>query len=226
MIKNINEPVIVALNHNNYIETLIIAALLVFLRNSAKIHFVVDWMFQYVPVVGWLISHIDPVYAYSKPGKYKFMEKRKCEEKGMVIERCLSLLALGHSIGIFPEGTRNANPKRLKKAKTGIGHLVMKSGVRVVPIGLCYSNIRRKKRISNIDRVKIRIGDPIDFSEELALKHAETECRFLRENEKNIITRYLRNKITYRIMKMISDLSGKEYPYREEAPPSSLRRII
>ncbi len=159
-------PFIVACNHNNALESLLVPATLVFLQQGEKISFVTDWMFGKVPFLGPLIELNDPVYVYGKRSTWRRLEmKRPPVSPYSVIEECSRMLCEGRSIGIFPEGTRNPDPERLLKGRAGIGHMALQNGVSVLPVGIDYSLRQRKGRIPVIGKTLLRIGAPMHFPE-------------------------------------------------------------
>jgi 1-acyl-sn-glycerol-3-phosphate acyltransferase len=123
-----SSPCIYAFNHNNAFESLFVPALLIWLLGSWRVSFVIDWMFGQLPVVGWLMQRIEPVYVWHKRSTVPFLERRRVKAASSSSrDECIRRLDAGASIGIFPEGTRNADPFRLLKAKPGIGYIALES---------------------------------------------------------------------------------------------------
>lgn len=89
-------------------------------------------------------------------------------EKGDIaaLKRAIQLLKEGHCLGLFPEGTRTLDGN-LQTAKGGIGFLIAKAGVPVVPTyvaGTFAAYPRGAKRIGR-DPIRILYGRPILPSE-------------------------------------------------------------
>lgn len=73
-------------------------------------------------------------------------------------------LKQGNAIGIFPEGTRSSNGK-IQEPKDGVGYILLKMNVPVVPIGLVgfYDAWSRHRRFPKIAKCSVNIGKPIYF---------------------------------------------------------------
>lgn len=113
------------------------------------------------------------------------------------IQTGLRVLAAGHVLGIYPEGTRSPDG-RLYRGKTGVARLAIESGAPVVPCamintfefqpsGTLWPNVRI--------RPGVRFGEPLEFSR---YRGHETDGHLLRT-------------ITDEIMQAIAKLSGQEY---------------
>jgi 1-acyl-sn-glycerol-3-phosphate acyltransferase len=74
-------------------------------------------------------------------------------------------LRQGDAIGIFPEGTRSHDGK-IQKAKDGVGFILLKMNVPVVPVGLIgfYDAWSRHKRLPKIAKCSVNIGRSINFN--------------------------------------------------------------
>jgi len=73
------------------------------------------------------------------------------------LKNTLSLLKKGESIALFPEGTRNGLAKG-ESVKGGAAFFAIKSGVRVVPVGI-------SGELKPFRKTVITYGKPLDFSE-------------------------------------------------------------
>ena len=83
----------------------------------------------------------------------------KRDEKDIsALKEALKTLKSGNCIGIFPEGTRNGFEKNDGEIKNGTAYMALKTGAKVVPIGL----VGKAKPFS---KNAIIYGKPIDFSE-------------------------------------------------------------
>ena len=81
----------------------------------------------------------------------------KRDEKDIsALKQTLSLLKKGDSIALFPEGTRNGMAKG-ESVKDGAAFFTIKSGVKVVPVGISGELKPFKKTI-------VTYGKPLDFS--------------------------------------------------------------
>lgn len=105
------------------------------------------------------------------------------------------IIAEGHLMGIYPEGTRSPDGK-LYKGKTGAARLALAAGVPVIPIAMVNSEMFRGPfGIPWMRRPGVRIGRPLDFS---------------RYNDQASNGRVLR-WVTDEIMAAIQELSGQTY---------------
>lgn len=106
------------------------------------------------------------------------------------------VIAEGRLFGIFPEGTRTPDG-RLYRGKTGVARMALETKVPVVPcatIGL-FEIAPPGARIPKVNRVEVRVGEPLDFS-----RYAG------QENDLGVL-----RSITDEIMQAIQKLSGQEY---------------
>ena len=83
----------------------------------------------------------------------------KRDEKDIsALKEAIKTLKSGNCIGIFPEGTRNGFEKNNGEIKNGTAYMALKTGAKVVPIGITG---KAKPFTKNY----IIYGKPIDFSE-------------------------------------------------------------
>lgn len=89
-------------------------------------------------------------------------------EKGDVsaLKKALAVLKAGDCLGFFPEGTRSADGE-IKPAKAGVGFLVAKAGVPVVPayIDGSYKAFPRHHRWIRPVKIRVFLGAPIQPAE-------------------------------------------------------------
>ena len=109
----------------------------------------------------------------------------------------LRVLANGHVLGIYPEGTRTPDG-RLYRGKTGVARLALEARAPVIPCAMVGTfefqppgKIRPRLNI----RPGVRFGTPLDFS------------RYYGLEEDRLVLRAITDEIMYAIMK----LSGQEY---------------
>jgi 1-acyl-sn-glycerol-3-phosphate acyltransferase len=112
------------------------------------------------------------------------------------IETGLRVLREGHVFGIYPEGTRSPDG-RLYRGKTGVARLALESGAPVVPVVMLNADKIQPigKVLPRIMRVRIRFGEPLDFS------------RYAGMSGDRFIERAVTDEIMYELMQ----LSGREY---------------
>jgi 1-acyl-sn-glycerol-3-phosphate acyltransferase len=108
----------------------------------------------------------------------------------------MDILNEGGVLGIYPEGTRSPDG-RLYRGKTGVAKLVLATGVPVIPVAMIGTDKVQPigRRIPNIRRVGIIIGEPLDFSRYEGLED----------------DRFVQRSVTDEIMYELMRLSGQEY---------------
>lgn len=102
----------------------------------------------------------------------------------------------GALLGIYPEGTRSPDG-RLYRGKLGVARLALKLQVPVIPVAMIGTDKVQPigKKVPNIRRVGVIIGEPLTF----AAYYGNAEDRFAQ--------RAVTDEIMYQIMR----LSGQEY---------------
>lgn len=109
----------------------------------------------------------------------------------------LRVLAGGHLLGIYPEGTRSPDG-RLHRGKTGVARLALESGAIVIPVVMVGTDVIQPtgRRIPRFrPRPGIRFGTPLDFS------------RYEGMAGDRFVERSMTDEIMYELMRM----SGREY---------------
>ena len=194
-------PAIFALNHNNSLEAVLVPATLMWLRKGSPVSFLADWMYLHVPMVGWLLRQSGVIPVYGKPARWRLREEhRLARRKDSVLDACLDRLAAGTSVGIFPEGSRNPDPRRLLRGRSGLGELVLQSSSPVLPIGIHYPAARRLGRAPWLGRTRLRPGEPMLFSAERQAADGNLGPR-----ERSLLAR----RVVGRVMTELAVLSGK-----------------
>jgi 1-acyl-sn-glycerol-3-phosphate acyltransferase len=214
------DPAIFAFNHNSSFETILVPTALIYLRDGRRLGFVVDWMFGRLPLVGWVIRQTDPIYVYNKPSTLPFLNQiRAGQTRGNVTDACIKRLEEGASIGIFPEGTRNPDPCRLLRGRSGIGHIALRAGVPVVPIGIDFPARLRLGRNPHLGKIVLRIGRPLHFITENTVFNQISGDPTLSEQSLKQLSLYMDRRITHRVMEELAILSGKSYPFTAPVLP-------
>jgi 1-acyl-sn-glycerol-3-phosphate acyltransferase len=108
----------------------------------------------------------------------------------------LRILREGRLFGIYPEGTRSPDG-RLYRGKTGVARLALDSGAPVIPVVMLNSDEIQPlgTKLPRVKRVKIRFGQPIDFSRYAGMAG----------------DRFIERAVTDEIMYELMELSGREY---------------
>lgn len=155
-----NDPFIVVLNHSQKLEALYLPGVLMHLREGKVIHFLADWNFCLVPGV-WFFYHFGQAIPIArKPAKPRFLNAFKplfvSREPGL--SRARRALEARRSIGIFPEGTTNRDPKTLLQGNRGAAQLSMQTQSPILPIGVCFPFHNSASPIPECIPMSLRVG--------------------------------------------------------------------
>jgi len=134
-------------------------------------------------------------FEYSKTIVVDYWDINSVEDMYKTVERYMQE---GKIVGILPEGTRSSNGK-LRKAQGGLGNIVFRQKVPVVPVGLLgfYETWPNNKKFPKLrSKCTVKIGEPICFD--------TTDCKSRRAKER---------EITDTVMHKIAELTGQEYKY-------------
>ncbi|WCJ58497.1 lysophospholipid acyltransferase family protein [Fontisphaera persica] len=139
-------PCIVAANHASYFDPFCLGAEvrreLYFLARSSAFRFPLSFLLPRVNAV--------PV------------DRDGGGMKGLL--QIMDILAQGHAITLFPEGTRSPDGQ-LQRARPGIGLIVIKSGAPVVPVRIfgSYEAWNRHMKLPRPRRLQVKYGQPLNF---------------------------------------------------------------
>jgi 1-acyl-sn-glycerol-3-phosphate acyltransferase len=106
----------------------------------------------------------------------------------------LRILREGKLLGIYPEGTRSPDG-RLFRGKTGVARMALETSSPVVPVAMVYGTRRLPVLGIKLLKVRVRFGEPLDFSRYESLAG----------------DRFVERSITDEIMYEIMTLSAQEY---------------
>jgi 1-acyl-sn-glycerol-3-phosphate acyltransferase len=156
-------PLIVAANHNQWTEAVLLPAVLAFLRHGHRVRFLADWNPALFPPVALIYRAGRVITLTRKPAKPAFLNvfKPLFVSKVSGFERARLALAEGESVGVFPEGTTNRHRDRLLKGYSGAAWLSLVTGVPVVPAGLVYPTVAAGGRVRERDPMAVRFGAPL-----------------------------------------------------------------
>lgn len=162
------ESFIIVANHRSFFDLYAVISDLVKGGLSQRIAFPVRSNFFYDHPLGLLVNGSMSFLAMYPP---VFRDAKKAPLNVLTLDELAWLLRQGgHMVGFHPEGTRNmGDPYALLPARTGIGRLVHKARVKVVPVfinGLIPSDPMAQIK-GNFDgtgtKVHAVFGAPIDF---------------------------------------------------------------
>lgn len=151
-------PIIIALNHKDYIDGIVFVAALPFKTKLLPIRSLVWYKIYYLPILHFLlkISGNMPI-AKSKDGN---MEE--------ALKTPLKILKKNGVVVIFPEGGM-VKKEELGEGKRGVSYLALKANVQILPVslrgtlGASFKNLFLGK-----SRVTVSIGKPFYLSESLS----------------------------------------------------------
>ncbi len=126
----------------------------------------------------------------------------------------LRVLAAGHILGIYPEGTRTPDG-RLFRGKTGVARLALEARAPVVPCAMIGGfEFQPPGKIAPRLRIRpgVRFGRPLDFS------------RYYGLESDRIVLRAVTDEIIYEIMKLSGQEYVDEYAQRLKSRSQSARR--
>lgn len=95
------------------------------------------------------------------------------------LKESLQTLKNGDCIALFPEGTRNGLEKG-EKVKDGAAFFTVRTGAKVIPVGISGG-------IKKFEKVTIKYGKPLDFSQYKNSKDKEVLDKITEEIMNNII---------------------------------------
>ncbi|MEQ6118486.1 1-acyl-sn-glycerol-3-phosphate acyltransferase [Reichenbachiella sp. MALMAid0571] len=182
-------PLIIVVNHpNTFMDPLIVAALfrqqVGFLGNaSIFVNKIVNAVFRYFNVI--------PVY------RQKDVESNEPIDNENAFRACTEYLTNGNTLMIFPEGS-SYHELKLRKIKTGTARIALtteeqndfKLGLKILPVGLYYSNPSRfrSKIHINVDQV-FEVSEFQDIYEQDKIKGVQELTERIRKVlAENVIT--------------------------------------
>lgn len=133
-------PLLFCGNHRTYLDPPLITV-----TAGRKMSFMAKEELKKSPLMRFLCFAFDGIWV-----------KRDSKDIGP-LKTAMKLLKNGGCIGIFPEGTRNGMEKNEGKLKNGAAYMALKTGAKIVPIGIQGP---AKPFTKNV----IIYGEPLDFS--------------------------------------------------------------
>jgi len=142
---------IIASNHRSHLDPLVLNTI-----SPRPILFMAKKELFNIPVLGWIIR---------KAGAIPVNRNKRDIN---ALKKSIELLKSGECIGIFPEGTR-AKPKSFRKPQSGVGLLVSRTDVPVIPVRIEGTDdiFPVGSKIPKLFRseIYIKIGKPLQFEE-------------------------------------------------------------
>lgn len=142
--------VLVASNHVSFLDPPIVG---VSFREAVH-YFARKTLFDH-PVTGFLFPRINAIP----------VDQAKPELS--VLKKIIQLLVDGEKVVIFPEGERSPNGQIKREAQPGVGMIVSKAKVPVLPVRIFGAEkaLPRGAKWVRPCRVTVVVGEPIDFTE-------------------------------------------------------------
>jgi len=137
-------------NHVSYIDPPALGA-----GATRPVHFMAKEPLFRVPVLGWLIARVGA-----------FPVRQHTADRA-ALRKAVELLHSGEVVGIFPEGTRNPNPRELMPPEPGVGMIALKSRAVIVPVALVNTDklLPPHSVFLRFSRIKVVYGKPVDLSD-------------------------------------------------------------
>jgi 1-acyl-sn-glycerol-3-phosphate acyltransferase len=143
----LNEPVLYVGNHQCNMDIP-----LLFSTAPQCMAFVAKKEMEKIPLLGYWMREQGCV----------FIDRENARSSLKAINQAIGNLKLGHSMAIFPEGTRSKGPQ-VGVFKSGSLRIAMKSGVKVIPVSIKDSyKLTRKTGKSIPTKVSLHYSEPID----------------------------------------------------------------
>ena len=166
-------PAIIASNHQSYLDPPALAN-----ASPEKVVFLARRSLAKGPILKWLYRNMNTILLSPE------------EPELSVFKRVLQRLGQGEKVVIFPEGTRSPDGQ-LQPGRTGLGFLVTKAGVPVVPTYI-YGTFRAYPPGRGLvlpTKVMVAFGEPISFSDEMDGKSKKEHYSHITETVMSEIAR-------------------------------------
>ena len=140
------------------------------------------------------------------------IDRSSAKAANPAIDTALRLLAEGHVVGMYPEGTRSPDG-RLYKGRTGVARIALAARCPVVPCAISGTErvqptgakIPRPAR-GHHGRIRVEFGAPLDFS-----RYTGPDGKAWRQLEGTEAERAVLRAVTDEIMHALMRMTGLEY---------------
>lgn len=158
-----HDPFILALNHSERAEAVLLPAFLAWCRHGRHIHFLADWNFLLIPGIGSLMRRAETIPVCRKPARPRvltYLRPFVMRGRPHGLEGARHHLVRGESIGVFPEGTVNPEGTTLLAGCHGAARLALETGASVIPAGVRYMPSATRSP-SWLRPMSITVGEPL-----------------------------------------------------------------
>ncbi len=158
-----HDPFILALNHSTKLEALFLPAFLLHARGGKALHFIADWNLKLIPGLACVYRAGDVITLDRKPARPRFLNVLRplLTDRVPAFTRAAQRLAAGASVGIFPEGTTNRDPRRLLRGFHGAARLSLQTGVPLIPAGTRFPEHRESRSVPELAPMELEIGEAL-----------------------------------------------------------------
>lgn len=197
----LQDGLIVAMNHNQRLEALMLPALFAFLRQGRPIHFLADWHLTIVPLLGSLLRRGGCIIVANKSHRLRLLNRWR--PRTQAFQEALSRLHMGGAIALFPEGRMNRDPHRLLRGKGGAARLSWLSGRPILPVGIRFPCLKPGKGIGDWSAMTLHIGETLSPATASSLEEQHQ-----------------------RLMSELARLSGKHWPFAGSSQEPGLEHAL
>ncbi len=138
-------PCIIAANHCSYLDPPLVGV-----ACKRAIHYLARKSLLDAPILGPILPELNVIP----------VEQKNADRSALM--GAIRVVRSGGAVLIFPEGTRSPDGQ-LQQAQPGIGMIVAKTGVPVVPVRIrgAYTVLPRGAKLPIAGRISLTIGDPL-----------------------------------------------------------------
>jgi glycerol-3-phosphate O-acyltransferase / dihydroxyacetone phosphate acyltransferase len=162
-------PVLLCINHpNNLIDSLLVGAVV-----DRKVHYLATAALFRNPIVARFLKAVGAIPVYRRQD-----DPDKMDKNVGAFEACVTTLAAGGLIGIYPEGTTHSET-RVQRIKTGAARIALdyesqresrrRAGASAEPLALIPTGLAFEARKSFGGRVRVSFGEAVALGPYLAL---------------------------------------------------------
>lgn len=158
-------PVLLCINHpNNLIDSLLVGAAV-----ERKVHYLATAALFRNPIVARFLTAVGAIPVYRRQD-----DPDKMDKNVGTFEACVTTLASGGLIGIYPEGTTHAE-SRVQRIKTGAARIALdyesrrRASLAAEPLVLIPAGLTFDARKSFGGRVRVSFGEPVALAPYLDL---------------------------------------------------------